>query len=175
MWFSCAYVCLRLDWCIFIRALQILAGERRKGRWRDRIGPVCGRAPRSWMSEEGLEASGQNTEIPSSASLHLARQPHVNITSTLTNMAALTHCESEGRLRHCCDIVVAWAITVTYSSLKANKHQRRNRTERSHTDWFSWFLQHIWFLMKQRFLTLKDKCCHIIWSHSIRLATMVIC
>lgn len=98
------------------------------GRWEEKkedgeteLGQCVAELPAAsecWMSEEGLEASGQNTERPGSASSHLARQPHVNITSTLTNMAALAHCESEGRLRHCCDNVVAWAITVTYSSLR---------------------------------------------------------
>lgn len=122
---QCMNVCvLCFKWCVFLPALEILAGERREGRWRDRIGPVSGRAPHSLsQSAECLRDCGPlGKSWHHSPSSHLARQPHVNITSisthTRSEICLRLHTESLSKALRCSGAVLDRTITFSYSSFR---------------------------------------------------------
>lgn len=98
-----------------------------------------------WMSEEGLEAPKQTLTsltwllpVWQDSPMYILHScpPH---THTCSQMCLHSH--SVSKAFNCCDVVVDWTITFSYSSLDANKT--------SYWLFCFWLLQHIWFITNQ--------------------------
>lgn len=116
-------------------------GKTELGQWAAELAASSAGVLNDWGRPGGPWV---NTDITSLAFSHLARQPHVNITSMPTHTRSQICLNSHVCLTkafNCCNVVVDWTIAFSYSSLKADKA----------LCWLFrfWLLQHIWFVTKQ--------------------------